>query len=465
MKRKSLKQLKYLSLTFIFLTLVFVSSFIFVSCDKDSETKIKLYNTQTESIEKIDIESYLEGVVAGEINNDAPIEALKAQAVMARTFTYKFLESSTSKYEGADISTDITEAQAYAKDKINDKIKKAVKETSGQTVKYEGEYINAYFHSNSGGKTALLKDGFSLSSENLPYLKSVKTGETNSNSNNYSWSYTFSKDEILNALRNMGASVSNVSSFKKGEVSESGRCLTLIIGGKEISAANFTETNKDYIIAAEVEGKFRSIFQDNIMKGTKYENQMLSFLPQSMKKGKIFIIADIDFLYDSTWSDNSYKNKNTTYGFVPWSENGLLLERILHKINGNEELVALKIQSNLPQDSLGTKFKQEAEKNFLQEKEQKQQDLKASIAKAERMNFQNYSMGNMQQINRLQEEITTAEKAISQLDYQAEQAYKKKINIFMGASVGAMLLYAAIIALIFRRRLKHRRSYKEKSDE
>ena len=203
----------------------------------------------------------------------------------------------------------------------------------------------------------------------------------------------------------------------------------------------------------------------NIMKGTKYENQMLSFLPQSMKKGKIFIIADIDFLYDSTWSDNSYKNKNTTYGFVPWSENGLLLERILNKINGNEELVALKIQSNLPQDSLGTKFKQEAEKNFLQEKEQKQQDLKASIAKAERMNFQNYSMGNMQQINRLQEEITTAEKAIRQLDYQAEQAYKKKINIFMGASVGAMLLYAAIIALIFRRRLKHRRSYKEKSDE
>ena len=239
MKRKSLKQLKYLSLTFIFLTLVFVSSFIFVSCDKDSETKIKLYNTQTESIEKIDIESYLEGVVAGEINNDAPIEALKAQAVMARTFTYKFLELSTSKYEGADISTDITEAQAYAKDKINDKIKKAVKETSGQTVKYQGEYINAYFHSNSGGKTALLKDGFSLSSENLPYLKSVKTGETNSNSNNYSWSYTFSKDEILNALRNMGASVSNVSSFKKGEVSESGRCLTLIIGGKEISAATF----------------------------------------------------------------------------------------------------------------------------------------------------------------------------------------------------------------------------------
>ncbi len=234
---------------------------------------------------------------------------------------------------------------------------------------------------------------------------------------------------------------------------------------KEISAANFTETNKDYIIAAEVEGKFRSIFQDNIMKGTKYENQMLSFLPQSMKKGKIFIIADIDFLYDSTWSDNSYKNKNTTYGFVPWSENGLLLERILNKINGNEELVALKIQSNLPQDSLGTKFKQEAEKNFLQEKEQKQQDLKASIAKAERMNFQNYSMGNMQQINRLQEEITTAEKAIRQLDYQAEQAYKKKMNIFMGASAGAMLLYAAIIALIFRKRLKHRRSYKEKSDE
>ncbi len=230
---------------------------------------------------------------------------------------------------------------------------------------------------------------------------------------------------------------------------------------KEVSAANFIETNKDYILAAEVEGKFRSSFQDNIMKGTKYENQMLSFLPQAMKKGKIFIIADIDFLYDTTWSDNSYKNKNTTYGFVPWSENGLLLERILNQINGKEELVDLSIRPILPQDSLGTKFKQEAEAAFLQEKEQKQQDLKNCIAKAEKINFQNYSMGNMQQINRLQEEITTAEKAIRQLDYLADQSYKRKINIFMGISAGAMLLYAMIIAIIFRKRLKKRRNYGE----
>jgi len=227
-------------ISFVF---VLIFSFSFISCDNSSSNNnyenIKLYNTGNQQIEEVSLENYIEGVVAGEIENDAPIESLKAQAILARTFTLKFLEDNKSKYEGADISTDITEAQAYNKEFINDNIKKAVKQTKGIVLKNNNEYINAWFHANSGGKTSSAKEGLSYNNKEPDYIKSIETKENNENTKNFTWSVTFSKEEILNTLRNMGVSLTNISSFEKGEIGKSGRCLTFIIGGKEVSANTF----------------------------------------------------------------------------------------------------------------------------------------------------------------------------------------------------------------------------------
>lgn len=234
---------------------------------------------------------------------------------------------------------------------------------------------------------------------------------------------------------------------------------------KELAAADFKETNKEYVIAAMVEGKFRSAFLENIMKGTKYEKQMLSYLPRAMKAGRIIVMGDIDFLYDTTWSDNSYKQKNPVYGIVPWSENGFLFEKILNKLTNKEELSEFSVQPILPHQSLGEKFKTEAEKKETGVKEEKQKELKELINQAEKINYQDYSLGNVQYINKLQEKITAAEKAIRQIDYQTMTDYRKKVNIFMGISALIMVLYAAIIFLRFKHNLKLRRRYMEKIDE
>lgn len=234
---KNIKKIKkFVIFNIIFLLLVPCFA-IFAGC-KNENQKIKLYHTQTKQIETIAFEDYLAGVVAGEVDSSYPMEALKAQAVLARTFALKFLKEQKSKYEGADISDDITEAQAFNKERVTDSIKKAVLQTRGKTIKFEGDYINAWFFSNAGGQTALLSEGLN-SQENLPYIKSVKTGESAENSKNYSWTATFSKDEILSALRNLGVSVSNISTFKTGEKGESGRCLTFIVGRKEVNASSF----------------------------------------------------------------------------------------------------------------------------------------------------------------------------------------------------------------------------------
>ena len=114
---------------------------------------LRVYLTEEEKVERMDIETYLMGVVAGEMKNDWPLEALKAQAILARTFTLKFLETKKSGYEGADISTDVTEAQAYNAQMINENVRRAVEETRGVVMAYGDTLPQAWFHAHSGGKT------------------------------------------------------------------------------------------------------------------------------------------------------------------------------------------------------------------------------------------------------------------------------------------------------------------------
>lgn len=232
---KYIKKAKCSIVIVLFLILTIPMFAFFASCKKSTSESIKVFMSDTEQIETMPLETYIEGVVAAEIENDAPIEALKAQAVLARTFAVKYISEGNCPHKGADISTDIKEAQAYDPSRVYSNIKEAVKQTKGIVVKYDGELINAYFHANSGGKTTTSRNGLNTE-EDYPYLKVVSTGETEINTKNYNFSATFKKDEILSALRNMGVSVSSASNIQKGELDESGRCKTLFVGGKEVDA-------------------------------------------------------------------------------------------------------------------------------------------------------------------------------------------------------------------------------------
>ena len=120
---------------------------------------INVYLTDASTVAEMDIETYVCGVLAGEMPSDWPLEALKAQAVLARTFVLKFVSEKSSRYGGADISTDITEAQAYDAEAVNETIRQAVNETRGQVLlTSSGELPYAWFHAHSGGTTALARE-------------------------------------------------------------------------------------------------------------------------------------------------------------------------------------------------------------------------------------------------------------------------------------------------------------------
>ena len=199
---------------------------------------LQVYQVDEEETKEMDFETYLLGVVAGEMKNDWPLEALKAQAILARTFVLKFCTEKESKYQGADISTDIEEAQAYDATGINDRIEQAVRDTRGLVLSYKGELPYAWFHAHSGGMTERAVPGLHYDGQEPGYTQSVQGMESDqAPADARAWKATFDPEEFLAAAKKAGyAGGAALSSLSIGEKSESGRAVTVLINGQAVSA-------------------------------------------------------------------------------------------------------------------------------------------------------------------------------------------------------------------------------------
>lgn len=205
----------------------------------DDVPTLKVYNAADEHIDEMDIESYVMGVVAGEMKNSWPVEALKAQAILARTYTMKFVSSKDSAYAGADISTDIHEAQAYDANAVNDRVREAVNETRGLVMVADGDFPHAWFHAHSGGKTELPTKALEYS-ENPSYLSVVESKEsTDAPEDVRHWTASFTTEEVLSACKACGLALDRIESFEIGETGESGRAVDFLVNGQRVSAPSF----------------------------------------------------------------------------------------------------------------------------------------------------------------------------------------------------------------------------------
>ncbi len=207
------------------------------------EPKLKVYMHNTGKIEEMGFEDYVKGVVAGEIKNDWPAEAIKAQAIIARTFVLDFISTKGHSKHSSDahISTDIEEAQAWNKDEINDTINKVVDETRGQVLTYDGKFTKTWFHSNAGGITADSKEGLNYKEENPPYIVSVKSPDTGEEvpADERVWVASFPKAKVIEALNKMGSGIKDFKGVTIGKKGASGRVVTLKFDDVEVSAPDF----------------------------------------------------------------------------------------------------------------------------------------------------------------------------------------------------------------------------------
>lgn len=178
--------------------------------DYGEYNRVNLLHSETGEVEVLDLDEYLLGVVSSEMPANFEMEALKAQAVVARTYTiYKITEG--KKHENADICDDSKCCQAWiSKDnrlsKWNEneretnwlKIEEVVNSTKGKIVTYEGKPINAFFHSNSGGTTDTATNVWG--GNNYPYLQAVETSGEDSYTQ-YSSEVSLSKEEFISKLK------------------------------------------------------------------------------------------------------------------------------------------------------------------------------------------------------------------------------------------------------------------------
>lgn len=211
-----------------------------LTVDSDGVPELEVYDIAAEKTTDMDIEEYVTGVVAGEMKNDWPIEALKAQAILARTFVLKFCDTKQSRYENADISTDVEEAQAYAPENINDRVKQAIEETRGMVMSADGEYPYAWFYAHAGGQTELPSVGLDFPEADPGYLTVINSPDSEKAPESVkNWTVEFSADEVMKAGKKIGVDTQILKSIEIGEKGASGRAKTLIINGKEISGPSF----------------------------------------------------------------------------------------------------------------------------------------------------------------------------------------------------------------------------------
>jgi len=199
----------------------------------ETPIKIRLLNESNNTITEINMEDYIVGVVAAEMPASFELEALKAQAVAARTYAMY-------KKETRNLNYDLiigTKDQAYQDNEALLKkwglsfftnflkIREAVLQTKNEIVTYDNQTINAFYFSMSNGYT---ENSELVFKQDLPYLNSVDSTWDNETLNNYEFTKTITKQEFCDSL---GIECNNIE-IKDINRSKANRILNITINNK-----------------------------------------------------------------------------------------------------------------------------------------------------------------------------------------------------------------------------------------
>ena len=238
-----MKKIILIILAIIFIPYIIVSLFIRTDDIKfyyKEGMNVRVKREQTNTIEVVPFEDYVVGVLAGEMPVNFELEALKAQAVAARTYVMK--KMSDNRNQDYDI-VDTVQNQVYIsdeelKDKWQDKyqerinkVKTAVLETKGEYLSYNGKVIEAFFFSTSVGKT---ENSEEVIKESLPYLRSVDSTWDEEVSPVFNDSKEYSLQEFFERLNLKYSDQINVEVLN---TTSTGRIKNVKINGKKFTGS------------------------------------------------------------------------------------------------------------------------------------------------------------------------------------------------------------------------------------
>jgi stage II sporulation protein D len=191
-------------------------------------------------VNELPLEDYLAGLINCEISSQWPMEAVKAQAVVART--YALYQKNLRKNAPYHLESTVMD-QVYEGCDIEDsRAVRGVKETAGQVLMYDGALIQAFYHSSCGGHTEAVENVWG---EPLPYLRGVDCKYCLS-APSVRWEQKLAVKKIETLLKNAGVPVSGLRQVLAGGRNGSGRLTELVMvyakGRFAMSAVNFRKT-------------------------------------------------------------------------------------------------------------------------------------------------------------------------------------------------------------------------------
>lgn len=210
-------------------------------------------------VNTIELEQYIRGVLYHEVSHRWPMEAMKAQAVAART--YALYQMKKNKADEYDVTGDIYSQVYGGKNSERFRTNIAVKRTAGKILVYNNKVLPAYFHASCGGHT---ENARNIWGENLPPLSGVPCSFC-AFAPHASWKRNFRSKDIQDKLGSHGYPMGPIGDIRVVSRNESGRINNLIF-----TARDGTTTNIPGI-------KFREIIGPNTIKSNRYEIVMKGY--------------------------------------------------------------------------------------------------------------------------------------------------------------------------------------------
>lgn len=215
-------------------------------------------------INVLSMEEYLCGVVPAEMSKTWPLEALKAQAVAARSYVYNHMMTNKNDLYDVDGTTSFQVYKGYSVESENSN--RAVFSTAGEILVYAGKPVMAFFHSTCGGHT--VDNSLVWKGKDIPYLESTKC-DFCKDSPHFNWQENLMISEISAAI-NKKYSIGRIKGlrFKKktgriyeadiihsgGVLTITGNELRLLLGARKIKSLNFQTTKKDNVLSVKGHG-------------------------------------------------------------------------------------------------------------------------------------------------------------------------------------------------------------------
>ena len=228
---------------FLVITILVKNNTLLFSYDTNKQDMVRIKRETTGQIDTVPFEEYVKGVLAGEVPTSFHIEALKAQAVAARSYAMKKIEDNTATdYDVVDtvsnqVYMDDAQLKKKWKDQYDEKMKiieSAVNETKGEYLEYDGKVAQAFFFSTSAGKTENSEEVFQSA---LPYLRSVDSSWDQEVSPVFQQDYQFSVHDFYQKL---GLPYKETVQFQVTKQTSTGRVKEVNIDGTVLKASDIS---------------------------------------------------------------------------------------------------------------------------------------------------------------------------------------------------------------------------------